>query len=390
MKLRTLKDAPKLTGKKILVRVDFNVPLDDKGNVKNDKRIKFALPTLDFILKQKPKQVILMSHVGRPKNNEPNLRTDKIAARLSELIGKPVKKIDDWGEKGMPKDMIVLLENLRFNPGEKSKDEKEKAAFGKQLASLADIYVNDAFSNSHRAHASMTEVPKHIPGFAGFGVEKEATALLAALKNPKHPMVAVIGGLKADKLGAIANLMKMADSVLVAGALAFTLLKSKGLDMGASKIDDEGLEEMKDVVKKVLKAKNVILPVDWVVADKFAESAKAKSVEGKKVPAGWMALDLGPKTVKDYVARIKKAKTVLWFGPIGVFEMKKFAKGTATIATAIAANKGLTIVGGGDSASAAAALGVDKKMTLVSTGGGASLEMIEGKEMPGLKVLMKK
>ena len=389
MKLRTLKDAPKLTGKKVLVRVDFNVPLDDKGNVKNDKRIKFALPTLDFILKQNPKQIILMSHVGRPKNNEPNLKTDKIAACLSKLIGKPVKKINDWGEKGMPKDLIVLLENLRFNPGEKSKDDATKAAFGKQLASLADIYVNDAFSNSHRAHASMTEVPKHIPGFAGFGVEKEATALLAALRNPKHPMVAVIGGLKADKLGAIANLMKMADSVLVAGALAFTLLKSKGLNMGASKIDDEGLEEMTTVVKKVLKAKNVILPADCVVADKFAEDAKTKTVAVNKVPENWMALDLGPKTVKDYVARIKKAKTVLWFGPIGVFEFKKFAKGTATIGKAIAANKGLTIVGGGDSASAAAALGIDKKMTLVSTGGGASLEMIEGKEMPGLKILMK-
>jgi phosphoglycerate kinase len=331
-----------------------------------------------------------MSHVGRPKNNEPNLKTDKIAARLSELIGKPVKKIDDWGEKGMPKDQIVLLENLRFNPGEKSKIETERDAFGKQLASLADVYVNDAFSNSHRAHASMTSVPKYIPGFAGLGVEKEATALLAALKNPKHPMVAVIGGLKADKLGAIANLMKMADSVLVAGALAFTLLKSKGLNMGASKIDDEGLEEMKDVVAKVLKAKNVILPVDCVVADKFAEIAKAKTVDVDKVPAGWMALDLGAKTVKDYVARIKKAKTVLWFGPIGVFEFKKFAKGTAAIGKAIAANKGLTIVGGGDSASAAEKLGVAKKMTLVSTGGGASLEMIEGKEMPGLKVLMKK
>lgn len=389
MKLRTLKDAPKLAGKKVIVRVDFNVPMDEKGDVKSDKRIKFALPTIQHLLKQGVAQVILMSHVGRPKSNEPNLKTDKIAVRLSELLGMPVKKVDDWGEKGMPKDKIVLLENLRFNPGEKSKDDKEKAAFGKQLASLADVYVNDAFSNSHRAHASMTEVPKHIPGYAGFGVEKEATALLAALKNPKHPMVAVIGGLKADKLGAIANLMKMADSVLVAGALAFSLLKSKGLNMGASKIDDEGLEEMKDVVSKVLKAKNVVLPVDCVVADKFAEDAKSKSVAVDKVPAGWMALDLGPKTVRGYSDRIKGAKTVLWFGPIGVFEMAKFAKGTSAIGKAIAQSKGLTIVGGGDSASAAEKLGVASKMTLVSTGGGASLEMIEGKEMPGLKVLMK-
>ncbi len=389
MNLKTLKDAPKLAGKKVLVRVDFNVPLDDKGNVKSDKRIKFALPTIQYLLDQKAKQIILMSHVGRPKVNEPNLKTDKIAVRLSELLKMPVAKVDDWGEKGIPSDQVVLLENLRFNKGEKSKVEAERDTFGKQLASLADVYVNDAFSNSHRAHASMTSVPKYIPGFAGFGVEKEVAALAAALEKPEHPMVAVIGGLKADKLGAIVNLMKMADSVLVAGALSFSLLKSKGLDMGASKIDDEGLEEMKDVVAKVLKAKNVVLPVDAVVADKFAEDAESKVVSVDKIPAGWMALDLGPKTIKDYVARIKEAKTVLWFGPIGVFEFKKFATGTETIAKAIAAGKGLKIVGGGDSASAAEKLGVAKDMTLVSTGGGASLEMIEGKEMPGLKVLMK-
>jgi phosphoglycerate kinase len=389
MNLKTLKDAPKLAGKKVLVRVDFNVPLDDKGDVKNDKRIKFALPTIQYLLDQGAKQVILMSHVGRPKTNEPNLKTDKIAVRLSELLKMPVVKVDDWGEKGIPSDQVVLLENLRFNKGEKSKIEAERDAFGKQLASLADVYVNDAFSNSHRAHASMTSVPKFIPGFAGFGVEKEVNALAAALEKPEHPMVAVIGGLKADKLGAIANLMKMADSVLVAGALSFSLLKSKGLDMGASKIDDEGLAEMKDMVAKVLRAKNVVLPVDAVVADRFAADAECKTVSVDKVPAGWMALDIGPKTIKDYVARIKEAKTVLWFGPIGVFEFEKFAKGTATIAKAIAAVKGLKIVGGGDSASAAEKLGVAKDMTLVSTGGGASLEMIEGKEMPGLKVLLK-
>jgi len=389
MNLKTLKDAPKLVGKKILVRVDFNVPLDDKGNVKSDKRIRFALPTIQYLLDQKAKQVILMSHVGRPKLNEPNLKTDKIAVRLSELLKLPVAKVDDWGEKGVPTDRIVLLENLRFHKGEKSKVETERDAFGKQLASLADLYVNDAFSNSHRAHASMTSAPKYIPGFAGFGVEKEVEALAKALEKPEHPMVAVIGGLKADKLGAIANLMKMADSVLVAGALSFSLLKFKGLDMGASKIDDEGMEEMKDVVSKVLKAKNVVLPTDAVVADKFAEDAKSKSVSVDMVPAGWMALDIGPETIKDYAARIKKAKTILWFGPIGVFEFKTFARGTEAIAKAIAANKGLKIVGGGDSASAAEKLGVAKDMTLVSTGGGASLEMIEGKEMPGLKVLCK-
>lgn len=389
MNLKTLADIKDLKGKKVFVRVDFNVPLDDKGNVKDDKRIKFAIPTLKYLLDKGASQLILATHVGRPKNNEPELKTNVEAAKLGELMGETVVKLDDWGEKGVPKAKIVLLENLRFNAGEKSKDEAERDAFGKQMASLADIYVNEAFSNSHRKHASMTSIPKFIPGYAGFGVEKEVQAISNALSNPDKPLVAVIGGLKADKLPALKYLMGVADQVLVAGALAFNLLKTRGVSVGASKVDDEGMAEMADTVKEVNAAKNIILPEDAVVADQFAETAKVKVVGVDGIEDGWMALDIGPATQKKYVDAIKKAKTVLWFGPVGVFEMAPFAAGTKAIGEAMASVKGVTIVGGGDSASAVKKLGLADKMTLVSTGGGASLEMIEGKELPGLKVLKK-
>lgn len=385
--MKTLKDAPSLKGKKVIVRVDFNVPLDDKGNVRSDKRIRHSLPTIQYLLKEGVSQLILMSHIGRPKNNEPNLKTDKVAEKLGELLGEKVVKVDGWGEKGLPKDKIVMLENLRFNAGEKSKDDNEREVFAKHLAGLADFYVNEAFSNSHRKHASMI-LPKFMKGYAaGFGVEEEVAQIGGALKNPKKPMVAVIGGLKADKLAAVANLMEMADDVLVAGALAFTLLKAQGKNMGASKIDDEGLQEMGDLVKEILKSKKVHLPVDAVVADKFAEDAKVKTVSVDDVEDGWMALDLGPETIGQYVAKLKDAKTILWFGPIGVFEMEPFSHGTRMIARTIAESGAVSIVGGGDSASAVEKMKLADKMTLVSTGGGASLEMIEGKELPAIKLL---
>jgi phosphoglycerate kinase len=386
--MKTLKDAPSLKGKKVIVRVDFNVPLDEKGNIRNDKRIRHSLPTLQYLLKQGVSQMILMSHIGRPKNNEPNLKTDKVAKRLGELLKEKVVKVDGWGENGLPTDKIVMLENLRFNPGEKSKDDNEREAFAKHLASLADFYVNEAFSNSHRKHASMI-LPKFIKGFAGMGLEDEVKQIEGALKKPKHPLIAVIGGLKADKLAAIANLLTIADDILVAGALAFTLLKAQGKNMGASKIDDEGLAEMGDIVKKINKSKKVHLPVDAIVADKFAEDAKSKTVSVDEVEDGWMALDIGPETVGQYVEKLKTAKTILWFGPIGVFEMEKFSHGTRMIAKAMAESKAVTIVGGGDSASAVEKMGLEDKMTLVSTGGGASLEMIEGKELPAIKLLTK-
>lgn len=384
--MKTLQDAPDLTGKKVIVRVDFNVPLDDDGNVTNDKRIRHALPTIKHLLDAGVAQVILMSHVGRPKNNEPDLKTDKIAAKLAEHLGQEVAKVDDWGENGLPDDKLVMLENLRFHPGEKSKDEAEVEAFSKHLASLADLYVNEAFSNSHRKHASMM-LPKLMPGVVGLGVEKEVSAIKKALENPEHPVVAVIGGLKADKLTAINNLLDIADDILVAGALAFTLLKAQGKNMGSSKIDDEGLGEMDELVKKMSENEKVHLPVDAVVADNFAEDANSKDVSVDEVEDGWMALDIGPKTVGQYVAKLKEAKTILWFGPIGVFEMEPFSHGTKMIGRTIAESDAVSIVGGGDSASAVEKMGLDDQITLVSTGGGASLKMIEGKELPAIKIL---
>ncbi|MBN1258319.1 phosphoglycerate kinase [Candidatus Peregrinibacteria bacterium] len=389
MKLRTVKNLKNLKGKRVIVRVDFNVPLDSKGNVRNDKRIRFALPTLKYLLAEEADQLILMTHVGRPKNNEKELMTGRIAERLGKLIKIKVAKVNGWGEKGIPPAKIVMLENLRFNPGEKSKNENERAAFGKQLASLADIYVNEAFSNSHRAHASMVSVPKFIPGYAGFGVMQEAEQISKALVHPKRPVVAIMAGVKADKLNAIKNMMKIADQVCVGGALAYALRKVQGYGVGATKIDQEGMTEMADIVKEVSKSRKVILPVDAVVADKLDAKAKVKIVPLEKIPNDAMALDIGPKTIKQYADIIKKAKTVLWFGPLGAFESAPFAKGTKAIGSAIAKVKGLTIAGGGDTATAIEKFKLEKKFTLVSTGGGASLEMIEGKELPGLSILKK-
>lgn len=387
MKLRSLQDIPDLQGKKVFVRVDFNVPLDKNGLVIDDKRIRHALPTLEYLLKNGVAQIILGTHVGRPEAREPEFQTDPMAVKLSELLRQPVKKCNDLGESGLPEDQIILLENLRFYDGEKSKNETERDAFGKQLASLADLYVNEAFSNSHRADASMTSIPKFIPGYAGLGLQKEVDAMTAAISNPERPLVAVIGGLKADKLPAIHYLMKVADKVMVAGALACNLLKAKGYVVGASKVDDEGMTENNVMVQEILANEHVILPTDFVVADAFSDTANIKHVSADAIEEGWMALDIGPQSAQHFADEIKQAKTVLWFGPIGVFEMEPFAHGTQLVAYAIAEIDGASIVGGGDSASAVKKLGLEDKMTLVSTGGGASLEMIEGKALPALKVL---
>ena len=389
MNLKTLEDMEDLSGKRVFVRVDFNVPLDADANVRDDKRIRHAIPTIKYLLDKGVSKIILTSHLGRPKNNEAELRTDKVTAKLAELLGEPVAKADDWGEAGLPEGKIVMLENIRFHKAEKSKDEAERDAFGQQLANLADIFVNEAFSNSHRKHASMTSVPKYIPGCVGLGVEKEVAAISKAVSDPQHPLVVVIGGLKADKIKAIHNLMGKADKVLVAGALACNLLKAKGLEIGSSKADDEGMGEQGDLVKEVIENDKVVLPTDFVVADDFSETANVKTVSADSIEPGWMALDIGPESAESYARQIAEAKTVLWFGPIGVFEMAPFANGTKMVCEAMAALDGTTIVGGGDSASAVKKLGFADKMTLVSTGGGASLEMIEGKELPALAILKK-
>lgn len=374
-------------GKRVLVRFDFNVPLDEAGNVVDDYRIRIALPTFKYLLDHGAKQLIVVVHAGRPKNCEPIFRTNKIAECAGKLLGVKVGKVDDWGESGLPEDRIVFLENIRFHPGEKSKDENELMALAKQLASLADLYVDDAFANLHRAHASMTGVPKFIPGCIGLRVEEELRLIQNALSKPKKPVVAVIGGLKADKLVAIHNLLDNVDKILVAGALAFTLLKSKGLEMGASKIDAEGLDSLKDLADKIMLSDKVALPTDAVIADSFSADADSKVVPVNGVLKDWMALDLGPFTIKSYCDELKKANTILWFGPIGVFEFDKFAEGTKAIAEVIAESKAVTIVGGGDSGGAVTKLGLFDKMTLVASGGGASLMLIEGKPLPAITAL---
>lgn len=389
MQLKSLQDINDLSGKKVFVRVDFNVPLDSDGNIGDAKRIEHAVPTIKALLEGGASQIILATHLGRPRNNEPKLMTNKVAEKISELVGEQVIKIDNWGEDGMPDARIVMLENIRFNKSEKSKDENERDKFGKQLASLADIYVNEAFSNSHRKHASMTSVPKFIPGYAGLGVEDEVNKISKAITSPSHPVVAVIGGLKADKLTAVHNLMGIADKILIAGAVAFNLRKVEGYNVGSSKSDDEGMIEMSNLVKEIIASDKVKLPVDAVVADDFSENANIKTVPIDSIEDGWMALDIGPKTSKVYVLEIQNAKTILWFGPIGVFEMEPFSHGTKIIGEAIANVNALSIVGGGDSASAVKKLGLTSKVSLVSTGGGASLKMIEGKELPALSILKK-
>ncbi len=387
MNLKTLQDVPELAGKKVFVRVDFNVPLDEQGNVRDDKRIQHAIPTIKYLLEKGVAQIILTSHLGRPKNNELHLMTNKVAEKLGELIGQEVSKVDDWGENGMPDSKIVMLENIRFHQAEKSKDEAERDEFGKQLASLADVFVNEAFSNSHRAHASMTSIPKFIPGCVGLGVEQEVSAISKAIESPESPLVAVIAGLKADKIVAIHNLLSTADKVLVGGAISYNILKAKGVSIGDTKFDDEGMAEMADMVKVVSESDKVELPIDAVVADEFSETANKKVVDVENIENGWMALDMGPKTIEKYVGILNNAKTILWFGPVGVFEMEAFAGGTKEIGNAIANSNAVSIIGGGDTAGAVKKLGLEDKMTLVSTGGGASLTMIEGKELPALTVL---
>ncbi len=386
MKLKNLRDFPDWSGKKVFVRVDFNVPVKE-GVVQDDKRMAHALPTLCYLLEQGVSQIILGTHFGRPKDHESHLKTDILADGLTKLIGQPVKKIDDWGEKGLPTDRLVLLENLRFHLGEKSKDESQRDAFGRQLADLVDVYVNEAFSNSHRSHASMTSIPKFVPGFAGLGVEKEVEAISKAIQNPKRPLVAVIGGLKADKLTAIHHLLPIADHILVAGALACNLLKAKGYEIGDSKSDDEGMEERLSLVAAINESDKVHLPTDFVVADAFSESAQIKQVSAEAIESGWMALDIGPQSVDQFKQYIESAQTVLWFGPIGVFELTPFSEGTRILGQSIADSQGVTIIGGGDSANAVKQLDLADQMTLVSTGGGASLKMIEGEALPALDLL---
>ena len=381
-----------VSGLKVLVRVDFNVPLDENGDVTDDTRISAALPTIR-LLTDRDAKVILVSHLGRPKGKRVDkFKMDRVAKRLSQLLARPVAKLDDCigpdveaFVSGMKPGDVVLLENVRFY-GEEEKNDPE---FAKRLATLADIFVNDAFGTAHRAHASTEGVARLIPGYAGLLMQKEIEMLGGVVSDPKRPFVAIMGGAKvSDKLGVIENLIRKVDSLLIGGGMVFTFLKAKGYDIGNSLLDEERLSfarEMMDLAQQ--NGTELLLCEDVVVADKFAADAQVRVVDVNEIPEGWMGLDIGPKTAKTFADRIAKAKTVVWNGPMGAFEMEPFAAGTRAVADAMASSQADTIVGGGDSAAAVERFGLAEKMTHVSTGGGASLEFLEGRELPGIAVL---
>ena len=392
MAKKTIEDI-NVTGKKVLVRVDFNVPLTEDGQVSDDKRIVAALPTIRYLLDHNAK-VILCSHLGRPKGKpDPKFSLAPVGARLSELL--PDTKIwfaeDTIGESAktaiddMKDGEIVLLENVRFYKEETDND----PAFAKALASLADIYVSDAFGTVHRAHASTAGVAAYLPAVAGYLIGKELGVMGKALENPERPFVAILGGAKvADKIGVITNLLNKCDSLIIGGGMAYTFLKAQGYEIGDSLLDAESIDLAKSLMQQAKdKGVNLLLPVDNVVADRFDADADHKVVKSTDIPAGWQGMDIGPETVALFSKTIVAARTVIWNGPMGVFEFPAFAEGTKKIAEACAACKGTTIIGGGDSASAVKKLGFADKMTHISTGGGASLEFLEGKVLPGVAVL---
>jgi phosphoglycerate kinase len=383
-------------GKRALVRVDFNVPVDDNGNITDDRRIKAAIPTIKS-LSDRGAKVILVSHFGRPKGGPDNkYRMDVMGKRLAELMGKPVIKVNDCiGDEpkqaiaGLAPGGIVLLENVRFYKEEEANDE----AFAKKLAELADIYVNDAFGTAHRAHASTAGVAKFLqPAVSGYLMQKEIEIMGKALSNPERPFVAILGGAKvADKLGVIKNLLNKVDTLIIGGGMAYTFLKAQGLEIGRSLLDADRIEFAKEMVATAAqKGVKILLPVDTVVADNFKKPTFHKTVSCAQIPADLEGVDIGPETVKIFSQAVLGAKTVIWNGPMGVFEVPEFAAGTKAIADAMAKCQGTTIIGGGDSAAAVEQMGYADQMTHVSTGGGASLEFMEGIELPGVAALTDK
>lgn len=387
--MKTLKQMD-VANKAVLVRVDFNCPLSD-GKVSDDNRIQAALPTIKYLLGQKAR-LILMSHLGRPKGEvDPKYSLAPVAKQLSEILGQNVIMAPDCigpEVKAMASNLksgeILLLENLRFHPGEKKDDQ----AFAQQLAELADIYINDAFGAAHRAHASTHAVAKILPAAAGFLVEKELLELGKLINNPKRPFVAILGGAKVtDKIGVLKSLSKIADSILIGGAMAYTFQKLQGHEIGKSLCEDD-LEACKALWDEANSHRaKVYLAIDTAVAKEFGPANSATYVDAGHIPPDMMGLDIGPKTVALFEEQIKNAGTVFWNGPMGVFEHKPYDMGTLAVAKAIAASNAVSCVGGGDSAAAIRQMGLDGEITHVSTGGGASLELLEGKELPGVAVL---
>ena len=388
---KTIEDID-VSGKKVLVRCDFNVPLDENKNITDETRINAALPTIKYLLEHKA-AVILCSHLGRPKG-EFNMKYSlaPVAKRLSEKLGFEVKLAKDVigpDAKKLAAEVkpgeAVLLENVRFH----AEEEKNDPAFAKELASMADIYVSDAFGTVHRAHASTAGVAQYLPAVAGFLIGKELNFLGKAVTDPERPFVAILGGAKVkDKIGVITNLIEKVDTLLIGGGMAYTFMKATGGEIGNSLCDDERLSLALELLDKA-KAKGVklLLPIDNVCGKEFNNDTEQMICESGKIPEGWEGLDIGPKTVELFSKEIKAAKTVVWNGPMGVFEMPNFAKGTLAIATAMAESDATTIIGGGDSAAAVTQMGLAGKMSHISTGGGASLEFLEGKTLPGVAAL---
>ncbi|MCG8515389.1 MAG: phosphoglycerate kinase [Halanaerobiales bacterium] len=388
---KTLKDF-NFKGKKTLVRVDFNVPLEE-GKITDDTRIRAALPTIEYLTRQGAR-VILMSHLGRPKGQVvDSLRLDPVAERLANLLNQEVSKVDKCVGKGVKETVaklrdgeVLVLENTRFYPEEKANDPE----FSKRLAELADVFVSDAFGAAHRAHASTVGVTAYLPSVAGFLMQRELDALGQVMENPEKPFVAILGGAKvSDKIGVIRNLLNKVDYLLVGGGIANTLLAASGYEMGESLVEEDKLELAKELIQEAQESgTELVLPTDLVIADQFSNQANYRVVPVDQVPEDWQSLDSGgPETLQRYTGIIKQAKTVIWNGPIGVFEMDIFAKGTNTIAAVLAESNATTIIGGGDSAAAVKKAGLAGKMTHISTGGGASLMFMEGKPLPGVIAL---
>ena len=392
---KTIEDI-EVSGKRVLVRCDFNVPLKD-GVITNDKRIVAALPTIQYLVSHNAK-VILCSHLGRPKGEyKEEFSLAPVAARLSELLGQDVKLAKDENVVGenakalvssMTDGQVILLENVRLRKDETKNEEK----FSKELASLADVYVNDAFGTAHRAHCSTTGVASFLPAVCGYLIQKEISVMGQALNNPKRPLVAILGGAKvSDKIGVINNLLDKVDTLIVGGGMAYTFFKAMGHTVGNSICEDDKVDLAKEMLAKAEeRGVKFLLPVDNKIGDNFAEDCNKQVNDGRDIPDGWQGLDIGPKSIALFCDAVKDAGTVIWNGPMGVFEFAAFAEGTMEVAKAIAATDAISIIGGGDSVAAVTKLGFADKMTHISTGGGASLEFLEGLELPGIAALNNK
>lgn len=390
---KTVEDL-EVSGKRVLVRCDFNVPLKD-GVITSDKRIVASLPTIKYLIDNNAK-VILCSHLGRPKGEfKPEFSLAPVAVRLSELLGKEVKMATDVvGESAqslaasLNDGDVMIIENVRFHK-EETKNDPE---FSKKLADLADLYVNDAFGSAHRAHSSTTGVADYIPAACGYLIQKEINFIGGALANPKRPLVAILGGAKvSDKIGVITNLLDKCDTIIIGGGMAYTFMKSLGYNIGTSLLEEDRVEDAKNMMETAkAKGVNFLIPVDNKIGKEYAPDTEAKVINSDEIPDGWMGLDIGPKTQELFANAIKGSGTVIWNGPMGVSEWENFAQGTIAVATAVAESGAISIIGGGDSAAAVQKLGFADKMSHISTGGGASLEFLEGKELPGIVALNNK